>query len=614
MRDAIAATSGYVLITAVLFRNLIPVMATRLYGDVGDPLLNAAILSWNATHVPLSTAWWTFPSFAPLSGITAFTEHLLGAYPIASPIIWATGNPALAYNLLLVLCFPLNGVAMFLLARELTRSTPAAFVAGLAFSLAPYQAEHLAHVQTLMTFGMPLALFGLHRYAATGQLRSLIWFGIGWLSVLFSNAYMLIFFPILVALWSFWFLRLEWRRWGAIGLTAILATLPAVPLLFGYHERQAAYGLTRSYDEIRQMSADLTAIVGISHRSVAWKGVLPDTYFESSLFPGLAILGLALYAVFIHLRRAPSAATTTRQHASPRAVGAIAVGLMLTLVVLHPIRPRDWIITAGLLAVAGTAGHTRRLRAAWSLRDAVTFYFAAALVLWLLALGPEPTWSGVRVLTHGPYWLLLQLPGAQSIRVPARAWGPATLCLAICAGYGAAHLLRATTRARLLAALLAIAIVGEGWFTEGTAMMPQPLPNGLIPPDSLVLDLPIGSGYTNATAQYLAVTGGYRAVNGYSGYAPAHFASLRETLARHDDEGWNAFRRLADLYVIVRPEVDPPFLHWLKSQEGITSAGASDAWTVYRLPRLRKMQHVLLPLPLPRPGEAAFVVTAAPKS
>jgi hypothetical protein len=209
--------------------------------------------------------------------------------------------------------------------------------------------------------------------------------------------------------------------------------------------------------------------------------------------------------------------------------------------------------------------------------------------------------------------LLLQLPGAQSIRVPARAWAPATLCLAICAGHGAAHLLRATTSTRLVAALLAIAIVGEGWFTEGTAMMPQPLPNGLIPPDSLVLDLPIGSGYMNATAQYLAVTEGYRAVNGYSGYAPPHFASLRETLARHDDQGWNAFRRLADLYVIVRPDVDPPFLHWLKSQEGITRTGASDAWTVYRLPRLHKTPRVLLPLPLPRPGEPAFVVTAAPK-
>jgi hypothetical protein len=156
--------------------------------------------------------------------------------------------------------------------------------------------------------------------------------------------------------------------------------------------------------------------------------------------------------------------------------------------------------------------------------------------------------------------------------------------------------------------------VGEGWFTEGAAMMPQPLPSGLIPPDSLVLDLPICSGYTNATAQYLAVIEGYRTVNGYSGYAPPHFASLRDALARHDDEGWNAFRRLADLYVVVRPEVDPPFLRWLLSQEGIARTGASHASTVYRLPRRTTTPNVLLPLPLPRPGKAAFVVIAAPES
>ena len=85
-------------------------------------LLNASILGWNATHVPLSHDWWNYPSFAPLSGVTAWTEHLLGAYPLTTPIVWATGNPVLAYNVLLMACFPLNGLAMFALAREVTGS------------------------------------------------------------------------------------------------------------------------------------------------------------------------------------------------------------------------------------------------------------------------------------------------------------------------------------------------------------------------------------------------------------------------------------------------------------------------------------------------------------
>jgi hypothetical protein len=83
----LAATLLYAGITALLFRALLPDLGTHLFSDPGDPLLNAAILGWNASHVPLTKAWWNFPSFAPVEGVTSFTEHLLLTYPIASPIV-----------------------------------------------------------------------------------------------------------------------------------------------------------------------------------------------------------------------------------------------------------------------------------------------------------------------------------------------------------------------------------------------------------------------------------------------------------------------------------------------------------------------------------------------
>src|SRR6266850_6939625 len=179
----------YVALTAAIFHNLLAVVSTRIYSDLGDVLLNASILGWNATHVPLSHDWWNYPSFAPLSGVTAWTEHLLGAYPLTTPIVWATDNPVLAYNVLLLLCFPLNGLAMFALAREVTGSDAGAFVAGLAFALAPYQSSQVAHVQMLMAFWMPLALLGLHQYVEHGRRQGLRWFALGWLAVVLSNAY-----------------------------------------------------------------------------------------------------------------------------------------------------------------------------------------------------------------------------------------------------------------------------------------------------------------------------------------------------------------------------------------------------------------------------------------
>ena len=91
-RPCVAAAGAYLLATAAIFHNLLPVMSTSIYSATGDPLLNASILEWNATHIPLTEAWWNYPAFGPLPGVTAWTEHLLGAYPLTTPIVWMTGN------------------------------------------------------------------------------------------------------------------------------------------------------------------------------------------------------------------------------------------------------------------------------------------------------------------------------------------------------------------------------------------------------------------------------------------------------------------------------------------------------------------------------------------
>jgi hypothetical protein len=373
------------------------------------------------------------------------------------------------------------------------------------------------------------------------------------LIALLSNAYMLVFFPILAALWLLWFFRAtEWRRFVSVGAVAILATSLVLPLLRGYYVRQAAYGFVRSYNEIKAMSADITSLAGISHRAVLWKDWLPNTYYESSLFPGFAIVALVLIAVAARVRRKLSA--------SPSRSGT------------------------------------------------VIFYLVGAIVMWLFTLGPEPQWSGVRsTLKYGPYWLLLHLPGAQSIRVPARAWLPATLCLAVVAGFGAAYL-ASNERTKRVLGVLALIIIAEGWFYDGTMRAPEPVLSGLIPAGAVVLDLPIGEESANTDAEYLAVLGEYRVVNGYSGYTPTHFKRLRDALADHRSAAFDRFRLLADLYVIVRPAVDKPFVDWLETQDGIERVPGPSGWELYRLPRSSTDPPPPMPLPLPRVGRVAFAI------
>jgi len=240
-----------------------------------------------------------------------------------------------------------------------------------------------------------------------------------------------------------------------------------------------------------------------------------------------------------------------------------------------------------VLAALGVVTNRRRV---------VLFYLVAAISMWMLALGP----------TRGPYWLLLHLPGAQSIRVPARAWLPATLCLAVCAGFGAAWL-AARRRTRLLIVPVALMIVAESWFTAPT--MQAPIAVALsVPREAMVLDLPISAGYGNADPQHLAVLGNYRVVNGYSGYFPPYFPALRNALADHKSEAFAPFRQRADLYVIVRPDVDKPFINWLETQQRIERLPDAGAWRVYRL--AREGNGPLPPplVPLPKPGEIPFSI------
>jgi len=598
----------YAGITALLFHNLLPDLTTHLYSDLGDPLLNTAILAWNATQVPLTEAWWNFPSFAPLTGVTAFTEHLLLTYPIASPVIWLSGNPVLAHNVLFLLAMPLNGIAAFALARELTGSSTAAFIAGLAFMCAPYQSAHLSHLQHMTSFGMPFALLWLHRYFRTERRLALVWFGVGWLFTALANSSLLVFFPVLVLLWSVWFIRpREWRRLAGPVVAAGVASLPLVPLLWGYYVRQAAYGFVREYREIQSLSADMVGLLGMYHRALPWRGVLPHDFEEGALFPGFTVLALGVFAVSVAVRRGvmpdqgvPQA--PARTSVWPRRL--FAAFLVLTAIVLvrvwtgpwgwrigplplPPFRPYRLFSVAAILLLGGVLS-TDAWRRAWSSRDAVVFYAVAVFGLWWLALGPEPEWSTPwRALVFGPYRLLIELPGAQSIRVPARAWLPAVLSLAMLAGFGTASLLRRYPRhARMLPGLLALLIVAEGSFVDGTMAVPRPMRQGAIPDGAVVLDLPIEEGAAGATPEYRAVLGGYRAVNGYSGYQPAHYLPLRRAIAEFNPNALDSYRRVADLYVITRPDLELPVLRWIESLPGAEQLFDVGDARIYHLPQL----------------------------
>ena len=167
---------------------------TTMAAPFGDPLLNAWILGWDADRLRHGlSGLWTAPPFYPYPDTLAYSEHLLGiAVPLA-PIYWLTGNAVLLYNVALIGSFALAGIGMYLLARDLTGRRDAAVLAALAFMWCPNRAPQVTHLQVLMNGWMPIALWALHRYFATGSRRALAGFAAAFVVQGLSNGYFLFF-------------------------------------------------------------------------------------------------------------------------------------------------------------------------------------------------------------------------------------------------------------------------------------------------------------------------------------------------------------------------------------------------------------------------------------
>jgi hypothetical protein len=128
--------------------------------------------------------------------------------------------------------------------------------------------------------------------------------------------------------------------------------------------------------------------------------------------------------------------------------------------------------------------------------------------------------------------------------------------------------------------------------------------SGIIPAGALVLDLPADEGFWNATPQYRAVLGGYRTINGYSGYQPPHFEALRHAIADRQVDAFNPYRQFGDLYVVLRSEELAVIAAWVLDHEGATVTYADATMRVVKLPPLVEPPFRRLPQPLPQPGRA----------
>jgi len=137
-------------------------LADAVPSDIGDPLLNAWVLAWDA-HALLTDPLHLFDAnlFYPLPNTLAYSEHMVAVAGLALPWQEFTGQPLAAYNLSLLISFGLAGLGMYLLVLRWTGRASAAWLAGLAFAFAPYRMAAIAHLQLLSAQWLPFSLLAL---------------------------------------------------------------------------------------------------------------------------------------------------------------------------------------------------------------------------------------------------------------------------------------------------------------------------------------------------------------------------------------------------------------------------------------------------------------------
>jgi hypothetical protein len=467
---------------------------------------------------------WNAPFYWPMPDALALTEHEAGIGVLGSPIQWLGGSPLLAYNLLLIASVWWSGLAVHALVQRLTGRRDAAWCAGLIWLFAPYRASQLSHLQVLVTWWMPVALLALHAYRADGRRRWLVVFAVAWLLQSLSNGYYLFFFAVLVALWIAVFTCRagEWRRAAAVTGAWVVSSLPLLPVLSEYYRVQQRLNLSRTRTEMEMFGSTWASFTHASPLVRFWPVHAARTQ-EDFLFPGLAGL-LAVLAALIFRRRRVLSRT-------------------------------------------------------------FLFYAGSALLFAWLSAGPSPTQWSSGSLWHAYDWIAW-LPGFSALRVPARFFMLATLCLSIAAGLAVAALTDDRRRSLGIASLVCALAVVDGWILPMPLGVPPPPFGTPLAAGAHVLELPADDDLVNIAAMYRVTSHHLPVVNGYAGYVPPQMSVIQWALIRRDPSILTELRRGHPLYVAVvaNHAAAPQWVSFMDAQSESRLIGINSVGRLYLLP------------------------------
>ena len=237
--------------------------------------------------------------FHPAKGTLALSDAMLLVGALGLPLFHAGVNPAIVHNYLMLAAIVSSMLCMFVLARRLTGSDPAAWLAAIIFGLAPYRMAHIGHLELQWTMWMPLAMLLLHRLVEKPTFARGLALGLALAAQAFCSIYYGLFLACYLA--AAWLVIVPFEKAkGRIASATVIAVVPLllVAVIYGpaYSATRAQFG-DRPADEVATYSAVAADYLRVPQENVL-RGqpnstVAPD---ERSLFPGFLAILLAIGA------------------------------------------------------------------------------------------------------------------------------------------------------------------------------------------------------------------------------------------------------------------------------------------------------------------------------
>lgn len=256
----------FLLFTVIVSWQVLVDVNTVLIGDDPDVYINPWADWWTleALNDPDTGLWQTEYLFYPLGANLTYHSfsHLNTLVSLAlRPLVGVTAG----YNLAILLNYVLNGLAMFQLARYLTRSVIAAVLAGFVFAFNSHDQYQSAHPVLISIWCFPWLTLYFMRAVRENRIKWAVVAAVFVFLGAFSSTVLLIMMGLWLAmLVTYLFFSADWPRpsWRILltfGLASLLLVLPLLyPLLA---EAFANHNSTFLTDPAGSIRMDMISIV-----------------------------------------------------------------------------------------------------------------------------------------------------------------------------------------------------------------------------------------------------------------------------------------------------------------------------------------------------------------